>query len=110
MNLDEYQERAKRTDLNVVSKENDLDYYVLGLTSEAGEVAGRMKIIHRNKDGILSDVDKQGVARELGDVLWYISALAEKLGFTLGDIAEMNLQKLYSRKENNELKIHGPEK
>ncbi|MBT4192336.1 MAG: nucleoside triphosphate pyrophosphohydrolase family protein [Candidatus Diapherotrites archaeon] len=110
MNLDEYQERAKRTDLNVISKENNLDYYALGLVSEAGEFAGRMKIIHRNKDGVLSEVDKQGLAGELGDALWYISALADKLGFTLADIAENNLRKLYMRKENHELKVHGADK
>ena len=110
MNLDEYQERAKRTDLNVISKENDLDYYALGLASEAGEFAGRMKIIHRNKASVLSDIDKQGLASELGDVLWYVSALANKLGFTLDDIAENNLRKLYNRQQNKELKIHGPEK
>ena len=110
MNLDEYQERAKRTDLNVISKENNIDYYALGLVSEAGEFAGRMKIIHRNKDGILTDVDKAALGKDLGDILWYISALCNKLGYTLDDVAEMNLRKLYARMENHELKNHGTDK
>jgi NTP pyrophosphatase (non-canonical NTP hydrolase) len=38
------------------------------------------------------------LAKELGDVLWYIAVLAYDLGLSLDDIAEMNLKKLTSRK------------
>ena len=42
---------------------------------------------------------------ELGDVLWYISDIAFELGFTLENIAVLNIQKLSSRKDRD--KIHG---
>jgi NTP pyrophosphatase (non-canonical NTP hydrolase) len=43
------------------------------------------------------------VAIELGDVLWYISQLATELGFTLEEIASMNIEKLYGRMDRAKL-------
>jgi hypothetical protein len=39
----------------------------------------------------------------LGDVLWYVSQLAAEIGFTLDEIGEMNLDKLFSRRERGVL-------
>ncbi len=84
-----------------------VDFYddVLGLVDEAGEVAGKLKKLYRDKKGILDDDYKKLIAKELGDVLWYLSALSRKLGFSLSEIAEMNLEKLNSRKERG--RLHG---
>lgn len=78
---------------------------VLGLVGEAGEVADKIKKNNRDKDGDLRTYDYFEVALELGDVLWYLTQLSRYLGFTLEDIAEMNIMKLQQRLENGT--IHG---
>jgi len=67
MNLNEYQEKAKKTDLHTKVEANELDYYLLGLTSEVGEVAGRMKRVYRDQKGKISLVEKERIKKELGD-------------------------------------------
>jgi NTP pyrophosphatase (non-canonical NTP hydrolase) len=75
-------------------------YCALGLVGEAGEVSEKIKKWHR--DG---KIDKEAVALELGDVLYYLTRLANEMGFTLKDVERMNRAKLTKRKENNT--IHG---
>jgi NTP pyrophosphatase (non-canonical NTP hydrolase) len=70
-------------------------YPALGLAGEAGEVADKVKKIYR--DGRDDARFKGDIAREIGDVLWYCSALADDLGFSLQQIAEMNIYKLSCR-------------
>jgi len=77
----------------------------LGLNGEAGEVAEKLKKILRDKNGEFSQDDKFKIAMELGDVLWYLSDIAFELGFTLENVAILNIQKLSSRKDRD--KIHG---
>ena len=91
---DEYQNKAKAT--AIYPKKDALPYLVLGLTSEAGEVAGKAKKLIR--DGTESDL-----ASEIGDVLWYCAMLADYLGSDLGKIMEDNLEKLQSRKKRGVL-------
>ena len=107
MELKEYQEKAKKTDLGTIAKENNFDYYALGLVNEAGEVAGKIKKIHRDYDGLITDEYRKELAKEMGDVLWYLSALCEKFNLTLEEIAQMNIDKLYSRLERNQIKGNG---
>jgi NTP pyrophosphatase (non-canonical NTP hydrolase) len=91
MNLSQYQSEALQT--AVYPLERALDYTVLGLASEAGEVAGKLKKIIRDGEGNLDDI-----ADELGDVLWYCAAVADALGTNLEIVAARNLNKLSSRK------------
>ena len=77
-------------------------YPTLGLAGEAGEVANKVKKIVR--DGKL---DKEGIASELGDCLWYIAAICKDLGLNMGDIASANLEKLKKRQENDTLQGNG---
>lgn len=72
---------------------------VFGLVGEAGEVAEKFKKILRDKDGIATDEDRKELAKELGDVLWYINAVGIYLGHPLEDIAKKNLEKVLSRKD-----------
>ena len=76
-------------------------YPTLGLTGEAGEVANKVKKIYRDQLK-LADVRKD-IAAELGDVLWYLAALATEFDLDLGAIAQSNLDKLWSRKERDVL-------
>lgn len=78
--------------------QNALMVYVLGLCGEAGEVAEKFKKLHRDQDAEMTPEFKQGVKKELGDVLWYINTIGQELGFTLEEIAQGNLEKIGSRK------------
>lgn len=79
-----------------------LAYCALGVGGEAGEYSEKVKKLIR--DGKL---DKPLAAKELGDVLWYITASANELGFSLADIAEINIVKLSSRAERGVLQGSG---
>lgn len=76
-----------------------LQYVALGLVGEAGEVAGKIKKIYRDKAGVVSEDDAKELAKEIGDVLWYAARFADELGINLEEIAKGNLEKLASRKE-----------
>ncbi len=92
MQLNEYQKLAGETDL-----EHPLNYYFLGLTEEAGEVAGLRKRYLRNEGN--TDYDK--MTKELGDVMWYVARLAYRYNLKLDDIATTNITKLSDRKQRN---------
>ena len=90
MTLNEYQRDTAKTAIYPI--ENAIDYCILGLCSEAGELAGKRK--KQFRDGNITDND---LAAELGDVLWYVARLASELGCTLESIAVSNLYKLADR-------------
>lgn len=75
-------------------------YCALGLVGEAGEVSEKIKKWHR--DG---NIDNAAVVLELGDVLYYLTRLANCMGATLGDVQNKNVQKLTDRMKRNA--IHG---
>lgn len=80
-------------------------YPVLGLGGESGEVLEKTKKFFRDARGEPSEEYKQAIAKELGDVLWYLSHTAKKWDIKLEDIAQQNLDKLGSRKDRGV--IHG---
>ncbi len=107
MTFDEYQKRALTT---VISKGDDFKdtlHWVLGINGEAGEVAEKVKKIIRDKNGVISQDDKNELAKELGDVLWYLAVFAKDLGFSFDRIASSNLEKLQSRKSRGALQGSG---
>ena len=93
---DLYENLASET--AIFPKEKALEYLALGLTSEAGEVAGKVKKLIRDGKG-----DKKAIASEIGDVLWYCAMLARETEVPLNDIMKDNLKKLNSRKERGTL-------
>ena len=100
MELNKYQTEAAKSDL--FEKTSDvimpgLLEKVLGLSGESGEVADKVKKIIRDKNGEVSKEDKEAIAKELGDVMWYIAGIARYLDISLEEIAEQNLEKLASR-------------
>lgn len=72
-------------------------YPALGLCGESGEVAEKVKKIIRDKDGFVEETDRVAVAKELGDVLWYVSALCKEFQLDMGAVAQGNLDKLAAR-------------
>ncbi len=107
MTFDEYQAKAMTTALDVEKDIKTLYYRTLGLTNEAGEVAGKIKKIIRDSDGKLTVETRQMLADELGDVLWYLQALADYIEVPLDQIAQSNIDKLFSRKDRGKLKGSG---
>ena len=103
MTLNEYQVEAAST--AKYPEGMKILYPVLGLCGETGEVAEKVKKVFRDKNGEFSLETKEEIKKELGDVLWYLSATARDLGCTLEEVAEMNLAKLRSRQERGV--IHG---
>lgn len=98
MNANEYQKLAARTlidgpDFEVSNEEFMLMWNVIGLTDEAGEVAGLIKkgVLHRH------GLDVELVKKEIGDVLWYAAGICTTLGIDLADVMEANVEKLRKR-------------
>ena len=104
MNFNEYQQKARQTAI-YPNKDNNFIYPTLGLVGEAGEVAEKIKKVIRDNNGIITQEKKEEIKKELGDVLWYIANLAYELNIDLEDIAEGNIEKLFSRMERD--KVHG---
>jgi NTP pyrophosphatase (non-canonical NTP hydrolase) len=98
MNLNDYQKTALDTAM-YPNRGNNFAYPALGLAGEAGEVADKLKKVIRDNDGDLTQGVRDAVAKEIGDVLWYVAVLAYEMGYDLSDIAQMNVNKLASRKE-----------
>ena len=91
-----YQQAAARTGA-VIPTDHPIVYPTLGLLNEAGEVAGKVKKIFRDRHGVITDADRDALTLELGDVLWYLSELCTRLGIRLGDVADRNISKLADR-------------
>lgn len=107
MTLEEYQKQALTTVIKTDSEFRDLLHWVLGINGEAGEIAEKVKKIIRDKNGEVSDSDKTELAKEVGDVLWYLAVFAHNLGVPLEIIAQQNLDKLQSRKKRGVLQGSG---
>lgn len=104
--LEEYREHTRET---CIYDPNDaFEYTILGLCSEAGEVAGKYKKFLRDDTdwGILQD----DIAKELGDVLWYVDRIADEFDLSLQTIMEANVIKLQARKANNTISGSGDER
>ena len=97
MTAEFYEMKAGQT--AIFPEHKALEYLALGLTSEAGEVAGKVKKLIRDGTSNRPDDWKEQIAAELGDVLWYCSALATDLDISLGRVAKDNMNKLSSRKD-----------
>jgi NTP pyrophosphatase (non-canonical NTP hydrolase) len=106
MKFNEYQEKAKEMAIYPAQGTN-FSYPALGLVGEAGEVAEKVKKIIRDQDGVITKFNQVEIAKELGDVLWYIAILADEMGVTLDKVAEGNLEKLNSRKKRGVLSGSG---
>ena len=96
MKLDTYQNQARKYSV----LENDADRIAYGLLNMAGEV-GEITSKHAKAIRDKTPVDKSDLEKELGDLLWSICAYADGMGFSLEDVAKINLAKLRSRQRRN---------
>jgi len=94
--FDAYQDFTDET--AIYPPEKGLEYTALGLASEAGEFAGKVKKMIRD-----NNYDTEAMIAELGDVLWYVARAAAELDVHLSDVAKDNVEKLKSRMERNKL-------
>jgi len=106
MDLNSYQTAALQTAV-YPNQGFNFAYPALGLVGEAGEVADKLKKIIRDNGGFLTDPVRDAVAKELGDVLWYLAVLAYEMDYDLNEIAQINIDKLNSRKERGVLSGSG---
>ena len=97
MTINEYQNAALRTAQTDKLTANELLLNsALGLCGESGEVADLVKK-HRFQG---HDLDVEHIAKELGDVAWYLAVGAYAIGLDLESILRMNIEKLEARYPN----------
>lgn len=106
--LDLYQENAMRTSAPYPVVEKSYAVFGLGLAGEAGEVVEMIK----KHVGHGHPLDKEKLLKELGDVLWYVAAIARTADLDLSTIATANIEKLkkrYPEKFSNEASLNRAE-
>ena len=106
MNFDNYQQKSRKT-AKYPAIGHSVIYPTLGLVNEAGEVAGKVKKVFRDKDGQINGETRAALKAELGDVLWYLAQVCTELDLSLDEVAEYNIEKLYSRLERGTIKGDG---
>lgn len=98
MDADDYQSLTLRTaiypDPNTI---HGLNYTILAMCGEAGEVANRFKKVLRDDKGRLSPWARDDLIEELGDVMWYLARIASELDVSLSHVMNRNLAKLNAR-------------
>jgi len=106
MDFNDYQLKSRKT-AKYPAIGHPVIYPALGLVNEAGEVAGKIKKVFRDKDGQINAETRGALQAELGDVLWYLAQVATELDLTLEEIAESNIAKLYDRLERGTIRGDG---
>lgn len=109
MKAKEYQEIIKEE--AIYPREIGIAYCALGCAGEAGEIADKAKKLYRDKDlltkKVVSPEDRMALIKELGDNLWYITAMANELDVTLEEVMEINHNKMMQRRATNTLSGSG---
>lgn len=103
MDLRTYQRFAE--EYMVYPRRLQYEYPVLGLVGEAGEIANKVKKISR--DELDPESLKDDIKAELGDVLWYLAAVATEFDIDLDEVGRNNLAKLANRKARDVIRGSG---
>ena len=106
MNFSDYQTKSRVT-AQYPAIGHPVIYPVLGLANEAGEVAGKIKKIFRDKGGEISAETRAALQSELGDVLWYLAQVCTELEISLDEVADSNLAKLLDRQARGKIRGDG---
>jgi NTP pyrophosphatase (non-canonical NTP hydrolase) len=108
-NFETYQRESRKT-WGVIAVDHPIAYPTLGLVNEAGEVAGKIKKIFRDKGGVIGEADRLALKYELGDVLWYLTQICTELDLTLEEVAAANLEKLFARLARGQIRGEGDDR
>ena len=106
MNFSDYQIKSQAT-AKYPAIGHGVIYPTLGLVNEAGEVAGKIKKVFRDKSGEISAETREALKAELGDVLWYLAQTCTELEISLDEVAESNLTKLLDRQARGKIQGDG---
>ena len=109
MEFKTYQKKARLT-AQYPDLGSNYTYPTLGLVGEAGEVAEKVKKVIRDNKGVFDEASKNGIKKELGDVLWYVSNLCTEFDFKLEDVALENLDKLKNRAAKGKISGSGDDR
>lgn len=96
---------VKLTDGSMTPQISEAAYMYIGLNGESGELGEKLKKIIRDNKCSYTEHDKELICKELGDILWYLTGLAETFGISIQEIIEKNWEKIMSRQERG--KLHG---
>jgi len=108
LNILDYQKWTDTTAIYPTESELEaINYVILGLVGEAGEVANKFKKVIRDSGGIIENDQRKKIIDEASDVLWYLTRLCSELGYDLEDLADYNYQKLEDRRDRNSLSGSG---
>lgn len=102
LGFDAYQKWASTTAVYPNVGKN-INYPTLGLCSESGEVAGKVKKLHRDHGDAITPEIRQALIKELGDIMWYVAATCSELGLDMSVVARENMDKLNSRRDRGTL-------
>ena len=85
----------------------ELLYFSNAINGEAGELAEKVKKLHRDLGGKVTADVCDGIEKELGDILAYITMCSDVLGISLAHIARANIVKLLDRQKRGKLNGSG---
>jgi NTP pyrophosphatase (non-canonical NTP hydrolase) len=80
-----------------IDKENSIQSYMISLCEEVGELAGKIKRIHRDDKDVLTFERREQIFKELGDVLWYWTRMVDVISSTPKQVRQGNYEKLVDR-------------
>lgn len=109
MNFTDYQTKSRVT-AKYPAIGHGVIYPTLGLVNEAGEAAGKIKKIFRDRNGVIGEAERQALKAELGDVLWYLAQVCTELDLSLDEVAESNLAKLLDRQARGKIQGDGDDR
>ena len=95
MTLNEYQRLASRTIPETMSKEDMKNHALHGLSAEVGEIHGLYQKVYQGHS-----IDRAHLAKEIGDVLWFVAELCTAIEVELDEVADGNILKLLARYPN----------
>ena len=84
----------------------EMEYLMIGLANEVGEVLGKYKKHLRGDMMVLEDF-RQGLIDELGDVMWYFARICDTLDIKMYEVMERNVKKLTRRLNEGTIKGEG---
>ena len=88
----------------------DYCYPVMGLSEEAGEVAGKFAKAIRDCNGKIDNERKEAIVKELGDVTWFVAELCTLLNVSMEEVMQKNIDKLTSRRDRGVIKGEGDDR